>query len=157
LSGSGNSSGDHSNVGPVISTVLEKKGRVFLDEMANYQFLKTVSASWSLLQFPPAGWTTGVRFVAGQNLFIVHNVQTGCGAHPVAYATYTGGVSSGMKLPGRELTLHLRLVPREYVELYLHAPIRVDYMGWRFMKQRGYFYILPLTVPELSVAVRTTP
>jgi hypothetical protein len=48
------------------------------------------------------GWTTGVRFPAGHDFYLCHNVQTGSGAHPASYPIGTGVRSSGVKRPGHE-------------------------------------------------------
>jgi hypothetical protein len=36
------------------------------------------------------GWTTGVRFPAGQDFSLLHSVQTGSGAHLAPYPMDTG-------------------------------------------------------------------
>jgi hypothetical protein len=43
-----------------------------------------------------------VRFPAGAIFFLLHSVQTGCGARPVSYPMGTGGFSRGAKRQGRE-------------------------------------------------------
>jgi hypothetical protein len=35
--------------------------------------------------------------------FLLHNVQTGCGAHPVSYPGGSGALSRGVKRPRREV------------------------------------------------------
>jgi hypothetical protein len=45
------------------------------------------------------GWTTRVRFPAGQDLSLLHSVQAGSGAHP---PSYPGAISPGVKRPGRQ-------------------------------------------------------
>jgi hypothetical protein len=44
-----------------------------------------------------------VRFPIGESDFsVLHNVQTGSGAHPASYTAGTGAVSPGIKRQGRE-------------------------------------------------------
>jgi hypothetical protein len=48
------------------------------------------------VQRQAAGWMKGVRFTAGQDFSLLHNIQTGSGAHRVD----TAGSSSGVNCPG---------------------------------------------------------
>jgi hypothetical protein len=45
---------------------------------------------------------TRVRFPAGQDFSLLHNVQTGSGAHSASYPAGSGVQSSGVKQTGRE-------------------------------------------------------
>jgi hypothetical protein len=45
-----------------------------------------------LVQWQAAGWTTGVRFLAGaRDISLLYSVQTGYGAHLASYPVGTGG------------------------------------------------------------------
>jgi hypothetical protein len=73
----------------------------------------------------------GVRFLAGAgNSSLRHRVQTGSGAHPVSYPVGTGGLSLGVKRPGRESdhSPPSSAEVKECVKLYLHSPIRLHDM-----------------------------
>jgi hypothetical protein len=51
----------------------------------------------------PTGWTTGIRFLAGEVTSLLHRVKTGSGAHSASYPKDTGGFFHvGTKFPGRE-------------------------------------------------------
>jgi hypothetical protein len=54
-----------------------------------------------LAQRRATGWAAGVRFPAETtNIYLLHCVQTGSGAHPVSYPMGTGGSFSGGKEAG---------------------------------------------------------
>jgi hypothetical protein len=45
-----------------------------------------------------AGWTAGIQFLAGaRDIFLLHSVQTGSGAHPDSCTVGTRGSFSGNK------------------------------------------------------------
>jgi hypothetical protein len=71
------------------------------------------------------GRTTGVRFPARPETFSLH--QIGSGAHPASYPVGTGDNSLELKLPEHEArhSLPFSAGGQEYVELYLHSPIRL--------------------------------
>jgi hypothetical protein len=77
------------------------------------------------------------------NFSLLHNIQTGSGAHPTSYPMDTvdcfprGKYGRGIKLT-TELYLVLRL---RIVELYLHFLIRIQ--TWCFINQ-GHGITLPL-------------
>jgi hypothetical protein len=49
------------------------------------------------------GCTVRIRFPVGtKDLFLVHSVNTGCGAHPPSYLMSTGALSLEVKRSGRE-------------------------------------------------------
>jgi hypothetical protein len=82
------------------------------------------------------GWRARVRFLAVQDLYLLHSVQTGSGAHPASYSVGNGGVNR---------TTHLHLVPRvRMLELYLHSPIRL--MKW--CSKHGDNFAWPLCLRE---------
>jgi hypothetical protein len=47
-----------------------------------------------------AGSTAWIRFLAGQDFSLLHNVQTGSGAHPASYPMSAGAISARVKRPG---------------------------------------------------------
>jgi hypothetical protein len=69
-----------------------------------------------------------VRFPAGAGNFSLHHrLQNGSGAHPASYLTGTRGSFPGVKRSGHEAD-HSPLSRdevEEYVELYIHSPIRL--------------------------------
>jgi hypothetical protein len=69
------------------------------------------------------GWTVGVRFPAeARDFHLLHNVQTGAGAHPAFSPMCTGVLFAGESGRGLKVTTHLHLVPRSrMVELYLNS------------------------------------
>jgi hypothetical protein len=67
------------------------------------------------------------RFLEGAENFVVHHrVQTGSGARPASYPVK--GLSLGVKWPGREAddSPLSSAEAKEWVELYLHSPIRLN-------------------------------
>jgi hypothetical protein len=61
----------------------------------------------------------------GKMFFLLHIVQTACGAHPASYPIGTVGSFLKVKRQEREADHSPYLVPRSrIVELLLHSPIR---------------------------------
>jgi hypothetical protein len=54
----------------------------------------------SVAPWQATGWTPGVGFLAGADVSLLHNVQTGSGAHPASYPMSTGGSFSVGKTVG---------------------------------------------------------
>jgi hypothetical protein len=77
------------------------------------------------------GWTIGVLgFDSRRELVIFlfhHRVQNGPGADPASYPVGTRGSFLGVKRPGRESdnSPPSSAEVKEWVELYLHFPIRL--------------------------------
>jgi hypothetical protein len=63
----------------------------------------------------------GVRVPVGSRISLLHVVQTGSGAHPASYPMGTGGFSSGVKLPGREVD-HSPPTSAEVKKTWIHTP-----------------------------------
>jgi hypothetical protein len=49
----------------------------------------------------------GLDFRQGQDVSLLHNVQTGSGAHPASYPMSTGGFSPEVLRSGREAEIQL--------------------------------------------------
>jgi hypothetical protein len=72
-------------------------------------------------------WMIGIRFPAGVGDFSFHHSgQKGPGAHAASYPMDTRALSLWVKRPGREADHSpSRSEVKEWVELYLHSPIRL--------------------------------
>jgi hypothetical protein len=69
-----------------------------------------------------------VRFAAGAGNFSLHHrVQNGSGVRPASYPMVPGALSLGVKRPEREAHYSppSSAEVKEYVELYIHSPIRI--------------------------------
>jgi hypothetical protein len=72
-----------------------------------------------------AGWTAGVRFLAGARFFTSQRPDQ-LWAHPASYPMGTGAFSPGVKRPGREADHSPACIARSgMMELYIHSPIRL--------------------------------
>jgi hypothetical protein len=73
----------------------------------------------------------GVRFLAGAgNFFLRHRVRTCSGTHPASYPMGTESSFPAGKAAGREADHSPPSSPevKEYVEIYLHSPLRLHGM-----------------------------
>jgi hypothetical protein len=94
-----------------------------------------------------------VRFPAGtRNFPLHHRVQNGSGAHPASYPMGTRGSSPGVKRPGRKAD-HLppsSAEVKEWVEPYLHSPIRLHGVVLSEAQGQLYFTLLYFTLHFLN-------
>jgi hypothetical protein len=70
----------------------------------------------------------GVQIPAGAgNFSLRHRVQTDSGAHPTSCLVVNGALSLGVKRPGSEAdhSSPFNAEVKEYLDLYLHSPIRL--------------------------------
>jgi hypothetical protein len=66
-----------------------------------------------------------VRFPVGARDSLLHNVHTGCGAHPASYTMGTGACFHGVKRPGPEAVSSAEVKSGEAIPPVLHTSWRL--------------------------------
>jgi hypothetical protein len=83
-----------------------------------------------------SGWTTEVRFPAGQDSSVCHSVQTSSGTQPASYRVRSEVLSSGVEPWGHEPTTHLHLVPEVNNAWRCASTPPYICMGWCLVKHQ---------------------